>query len=159
MLNRGVNGDTDHDMLARFETDVIAERPDVVIWQLGTNSMLNGDRMDAHLPVMRDGIRQLRRTGADVVLLDPQYAPHVINGGPAGTIVDLIAQAARGAGVNLFRRFELMRRWREVERMAFDKFLAEDEFHMNDWSYGCVARALGTAMADAATRSKLIAAR
>ena len=30
---------------------------------------------------------------------------------------------------------------------------------MNDWSYGCVARALGTAMADATTRSKLIAAR
>ena len=159
VLNRGSNGDTDHDMLARFEQDVIAERPDLVIWQLGTNSMLNGDAMDAHLPVVHGGIKRLLATGADIVLLDPQYAPHVLNGGPAATIVDLIAQAARGSGVNLFRRFELMRRWREVERMAFDTFLAEDEFHMNDWSYACIARALGTAMADAATRPALIAAR
>lgn len=45
-----------------------------------------------------------------------------------------------------------MRRWREVEQLAFDKFISADELHMNDWSYACVARALGTAIADAATR-------
>ena len=45
-----------------------------------------------------------------------------------------------------------MRRWREVEQLAFDKFISPDELHMNDWSYACVARALGTAIADAATR-------
>ncbi|MGH6771787.1 MAG: SGNH/GDSL hydrolase family protein [Xanthobacteraceae bacterium] len=154
VLNRGVNGDTDQDARNRFERDVIAERPDVVIWQLGTNSMLNGDALDAHLPVMRDGIRHLRAaTGADIVLLDPQYAPHVLNGGPAGELVRMIAQAAGNTGVNVFRRFELMRRWREVKQIAFDTFLSEDEFHMNDWSYACVASALAEALAEGATRT------
>ena len=64
----------------------------------------------------------------------------------------MIAETARGTDVNLFRRYELMRRWREVEQLAFDKFISPDELHMNDWSYACVARALGTAIADAATR-------
>ena len=155
VVNRGVNGDTDHDKRARFERDVIAEKPDVVLWQLGTNSMLGGDPMETHLPILQGGVEHLgRATGADIVLVDPQYAPKVLRGGHerAQLIVDLIAQTAQGANVNLFRRFELMRHWREEKQLSFDKFLSEDEFHMNDWSYACVARAMSTAIADAATR-------
>ena len=40
VLNRGVNGDEASDMLARLETAVIAEKPDLVLWQVGTNSLL-----------------------------------------------------------------------------------------------------------------------
>jgi lysophospholipase L1-like esterase len=40
VLNRGVNGEEVTDMLARLETAVIAERPDLVLWQVGTNSVL-----------------------------------------------------------------------------------------------------------------------
>jgi hypothetical protein len=65
----------------------------------------------------------------------------------------MIARAASDTGVNVFRRFELLRRWREVKQIAFDRFLSEDEFHVNDWSYACVATALAEAMAEAATRT------
>ena len=153
VVNRGVNGDNDADKRDRFERDVIAEKPDVVLWQLGTNSMLGGAPMETHLAVLRGGVDHLRKaTGADIVLIDPQYAPKVIRGAGANAIVAMIAETARGANVNLFRRYELMRRWREVEQIAFDKFISPDELHMNDWSYACVARALGIAIADAATR-------
>ena len=40
VLNRGVSGETARDMLARFDRDVIAEKPDLVLWQVGTNSVL-----------------------------------------------------------------------------------------------------------------------
>src|SRR5262245_40129165 len=33
VINRGVNGEEARDMLSRFETGVIAEHPDLVIWQ------------------------------------------------------------------------------------------------------------------------------
>jgi lysophospholipase L1-like esterase len=153
VLNRGVSGDTDYDKRDRFERDVIAERPDVVLWQLGTNSMLGGDLADSHRQVLRDGVTHLAAaTGADIVLIDPQYAPKVIRGGSAHIIVSMIADVARDVRVNLFRRYEMMRRWREVDRLSFDKFISEDELHMNDWSYACIARALAIAMAEAATR-------
>src|SRR5437763_10749663 len=39
LLNRGANGETSIDMVARFERDVIAAAPDLVIWQVGTNAV------------------------------------------------------------------------------------------------------------------------
>jgi lysophospholipase L1-like esterase len=153
VVNRGVNGDNDYDKRGRFERDVVAEKPDVVLWQLGTNSMLHGNPLEKHIAVLQGGVEHLRKaTNADVVLIDPQYAPKVIRGAGASSIIEMIAETARGTNVNLFRRYELMRRWREVEQLAFDKFISPDELHMNDWSYACVARALGMAIADATTQ-------
>src|SRR5262245_21637352 len=37
VLNRGVNGEEAADMLARLDTAVIAEKPDLVLWQVGSN--------------------------------------------------------------------------------------------------------------------------
>src|SRR6202521_943980 len=37
VLNRGVNGDETENMMARFATGVIAEHPQLVLWQVGTN--------------------------------------------------------------------------------------------------------------------------
>ena len=143
MLNRGVNGDTATDMLARFEHGVIAEHPDLVLWQVGTNSLLRGDPVQPHRSLLHGGIVRLKATGADVVLIDPQYAPRVIARPNVEAMVALLEQTARFETVNLFHRFALMRHWHEVERMPFEAFLSPDELHMNDFSYGCIARALG----------------
>jgi acyl-CoA thioesterase I len=152
VLNRGVNGDTATDMLARFDRGVIADRPDLVLWQVGTNSLLRGDPVQPHRSLLHGGIVRLKAIGADVVLIDPQYAPRVIARPNVDAMIALLEQTARFETVNLFHRFSLMRHWREVERMPFEAFLSPDELHMNDFSYGCVARALGGAIAEAITR-------
>jgi acyl-CoA thioesterase I len=158
VLNRGVNGDTATDMLARFENGVIAERPDLVLWQVGTNSLLRGDPVAPHRSLLHGGIVRLKAIGADVVLIDPQYAPRVIARSAAESMVALIEQTAKIEGVNLFRRFALMRHWRKIEHMPFEAFLSPDELHMNDFSYACVARALSSAISEAMTRPVATAA-
>ena len=40
VINRGVNGEEVADMLKRFDQAVIAAKPDLVLWQLGTNSVI-----------------------------------------------------------------------------------------------------------------------
>ena len=45
-----------------------------------------------------------------------------------------------------------MRRWHEVDHMPFKTFVSPDGLHMNDWSYGCFAKGLGMAIAEAAQR-------
>jgi lysophospholipase L1-like esterase len=152
VVNRGVNGDTATDMLARFDKDVFAEKPDLVLWQVGTNSLLRGDPMQPHLSLLQSGLARLKAARMDVVLIDPQYAPRVIAKPNARRMVSLIARAAKERTVNVFQRFALMRHWREVAGLPFSAFLSPDQLHMNDWSYGCVARALGRAIAGAATR-------
>ncbi|MCC6889497.1 MAG: SGNH/GDSL hydrolase family protein [Hyphomicrobiales bacterium] len=152
VLNRGVNGDTAADMLWRFERGVIAEEPDLVLWQVGTNSLLRGDPIYPHWSLLQGGIARLRSAGADVVLIDPQYAPRVLARPNTDGMVALIEQTAKLKGVNLFRRFALMRHWHQDEGIVFDAFLAPDGLHLNDFSYGCIARALGLAIAEAMTR-------
>ena len=152
VFNRGVNGQETHEMMARFATDVIAARPDLVLWQVGTNSVLRDHPLRLHSVLLREGIIQLKEAGADVVLIDMQFVPRVLVKAETQGMEDQIALAAKEQSVDLFRRFALMRHWHEVQHIPFETFVAPDELHMNDWSYACVAKLLAAAIAEAATR-------
>ena len=152
VLNRGVNGEDVSNMLARLDTAVIREKPDLVLWQVGTNSVLDDKAVRPHAALLREGLARLKATGADVVLIDPQYAPKVIAKRSADDMVSLIATTAKTAGVCYFRRFDLMRHWHETEHLPFKAFVSPDGLHMNDWSYACLAKALSLAITEAAER-------
>ena len=152
VLNRGVSGEEITDMLARLDTAVIAERPDLVLWQVGTNSVLRDHALEPHVGLLHEGLVRLKASGADVVLIDPQYAPRVIAKATCDGMVSLISATAKAEHIGVFHRFELMRHWHEVQHLPFETFVSQDGLHMNDWSYGCLAKALGLAIADALTR-------
>lgn len=152
VLNRGVNGEEAPDMLARFETSVIDEHPDLVIWQVGTNSVLRDRPIDPKATVLHQGLARLKAIHADTILLDPQYAPRVIAKPETEAMVSQIATTAKEQSVDLFRRFTLMRRWYQTDHMPFDAFVAPDGLHMNDWGYGCLAKWIAAAVEEAATR-------
>jgi acyl-CoA thioesterase-1 len=159
VLNRGIGGQVIGDMLKRFDAAVVAAKPDLVLWQLGTNSVLR-----QHQPVTDDGaaisagLAKIRATGADVVLIDPQYAPKVINKHDVEPMLALISLTAKQANVDLFRRFAVMKRWHDRDHLKFEVFVSRDRLHMNDWSYACMAKGLSAAIAEAATRPVMSAA-
>ena len=152
VINRGVGGEEIGDMLKRFDTAVVAAKPDLVLWQLGTNSVIRDHEFAAHDNSIREGLNKIRAVGADIVLIDPQFAPKVIAKPQAEQMVELIATTAKLEDVDLFRRFDVMKRWREVDNMAFETFVSPDGLHLNDWSYACIAKGLGIAIAEAAQR-------
>jgi lysophospholipase L1-like esterase len=153
VINRGMSGAVDREMLARFEEDVQAAQPDLVLWQVGTNALLHSDGIIKEGDVMRDGLRRLRAIGADVVLIDPQYAPKVLKDPDAEPMVELIRTIAREEGVPVFRRWAQMKEWKEERNIPFEAFLSPDLFHMNDWSYACWAEALSGAISSAAVQT------
>jgi hypothetical protein len=75
----------------------------------------------------------------------------------AERMVALIADvAAANPPVNLFRRFNLMRRWHEVEGSSFGRMMDpsdSDRLHQSDWSAQRIGRTLCEVIVDAATRS------
>jgi acyl-CoA thioesterase I len=156
VINRGVNGEEIKDMLTRFDSTVLSEKPDLVLWQLGTNSVLRDHPVDQGAAI-REGINRIKQAGADVVLIDPQYAPKVIAKVRCGDMVKLIGATAKAENVQLFQRYELMRHWHDVARIPFDSFISADGLHLNDWSYNCWAKGLANAIAEAATRPVLSA--
>lgn len=150
VLNRGVGGEDAREMLPRLERE-LHERPDLVLWQVGTNALLRVDGIDPQAAVIREGLRRIRESGADAVLIDPQYAPKVLRDPDARPMVALLARLAEEAGVPVFRRFALMEHWHEAREIAFAEILSPDLFHMNDWSYGCFANNLAAALGAAVT--------
>lgn len=152
VINRGMSGAVDSQMLARFEQDVQAASPDLVLWQVGTNALLTSDGIAKEGDVMRAGLRRLRAIGTDVVLIDPQYAPKVLKDPDAEPMVELIRTIAREEGVPVFRRWAQMKDWKERRNIPFEMFLSPDLFHMNDWSYACWAEALSGAIASTAAQ-------
>jgi acyl-CoA thioesterase I len=157
VLNKGANGEDAREMLARFEESVIAEKPDLVLWQVGTNSLLLDRPLNPAGVLIREGLSKLKALGVDVVLIDAQFAPKVLAKPNIGSLMDLYGAISKQEGVCVFHRFEVMQYWHQVAGIPFDAFLSPDELHMNDWSYACVAKLLAGAIVEAATRSTLTA--
>jgi acyl-CoA thioesterase I len=152
VLNAGVGGEEVADMLKRFDTAVVAVRPDLVLWQLGTNSVIRDQKINSHDSSIRDGLKKIRSVGADIVLIDPQFVPKVVVKPDAERMVELISMTAKREDVDLFRRFDVMKRWNVVDQLPFDAFTSPDGLHMNDWGYACMAKGLGMVIAEAAQR-------
>jgi acyl-CoA thioesterase-1 len=152
VINRGVDGDEASDMLARFNVDLIDERPHLVLWQVGTNALLRDSPLDRRATALHEGLARLKSIRIDVALVDPQFAPKVIAKPSAERSVEQIAATAHEESVGVFRRFAMMKHWYEVDRMPFDSFVSPDGLHLNDWSYACLAKWIGFAIADAAMR-------
>ena len=159
VLNRGVSGEETAQMLARFEAAVLAAHPDLVLWQVGTNSVMRDHSLAAHAVLLREGLARLKEAGADVVLMDMQYVPKVLAKAETPGMENQLAIAAKQENVDLFERFAIMRNWYEVQHLPFDAFAAPDQLHMNDWGYDCVAKLLADAITEAATRPVASAAR
>jgi acyl-CoA thioesterase-1 len=152
VINRGVGGEEVGDMLKRFDSAVVAAKPDLVLWQFGTNSVIHDKKLSDSDTSIHDGLKKVRAIGAEVVLIDPQFAPKVIVKAGVASMIELIATTAKREDVDLFSRFNVMKHWSEVDHMAFETFVSPDGLHMNDWGYACMAKGLGMAIAEAAQR-------
>ena len=147
VVNRGVGGQEVGDEVKRFDHDVLAENPDLVIWQVGTNAVLRHDDIAADAPVIAQGIAAIRGRGIDLVLMDLQYAPRVLARPNYDAMEKIIADAAHDAHVGLFRRFAIMRMWADTKQLDPEPLIRPDGVHMTDASYGCLARTLAEALA------------
>ena len=152
VINRGVGGEEVGDMVKRFDSAVVSAKPDLVLWQFGTNSVIHDHKIGDHDTSIRDGLKKIRSIGADVVMIDPQFSPKVIVKAGIASTIELIATTAKEEDVDLFPRFNVMKHWSVVDHIAFETFVSPDGLHMNDWGYACMAKGLGVAIAEAAQR-------
>ena len=144
VINRGRGGETATEMMKRLQTEVVDMKPDLVIWQVGTNAVLRDIDPDAVAQLVQDGVARIQAAGADVVLVDLQYSPRVTEH-PQGAsrMVRLLSRVAQLRHIGVFPRFEVMRQWHESQALPIDTFVIADGLHMNDWGYACFAQILG----------------
>ena len=157
VLNRGIGGEDTPQMLKRLKIAVLDSKPDLVIWQLGTNTVIKGSDADVAQTEaeVNEGIDQLKATGADIVLIDPQFVPATTSKDAhekSSRMVNLLSRIAQARQIAHFPRFSVMRSWHDDQKLNFDSFVIHDGLHMNDWGYACFAQLLGDTIIDTVSR-------
>lgn len=150
VINNGVGGEDAQQMLRRFETDVLAHHPQLVIWQVGSNYALRSRDLDAYAAILRKGINRLKATGTDVILMDLQYAPRVLEKPIHTRVVSKMGELANDLKVAVFRRFAIMRHWITSGKYRMEQIVSRDRLHMNDASYACIGKLLANSVSTAA---------
>lgn len=144
VVNAGKGGEDAPEMMKRLQTAVLDMKPDLVIWQVGTNAVLRNLDPAETARLVEQGIARIQATGADLVLVDPQYSPAVnARAESAGKMINLLGKVAELRHVGIFPRFEVMRDWHERQAIPIDNFVTADGLHMSDWGYACFAQLLG----------------
>lgn len=150
VINRGIDGQDAMEELARFDRDVVAVRPQLVIWQVGANAALRNADPAIFRATVSAGLHWLSQPGTDVIVMDNQRAPRVLESPRRQAIETALAEAARDSKVALFSRGQIMDRWREAG-FPPQAFVAADGLHHNDRGYRCVAEALAQSILRAIT--------
>jgi lysophospholipase L1-like esterase len=144
VINAGKGGEDAPEMMKRLQDEVIDRKPDLVIWQVGTNAVLRNLDPGDTAKMVEDGVARIQAAGGDLVLVDPQYSPRVNERAEsASRMIKLLGRVADLRHVGIFPRFEVMREWHENQALPIDSFVIADGLHMNDWGYACFAQLLG----------------
>jgi lysophospholipase L1-like esterase len=150
VVNAGVNGQEVPDMLARLDRDVLSHRPDLVIWQFGSNGLLRGRALPEMEAAARIGIERIKRAGAEVVLMDLQHAPRIDGAAARDEVLAMMQRLSASTRTALFHRYRLMKTWATQLGGGYARMVSTDQLHMTDASYRCMAGALAASLQGAA---------
>jgi lysophospholipase L1-like esterase len=147
VINRGVPGDTSSNMIGRFKYDAIEPKPDLIIWQTGTNSALDGGNVERFTADVQRGIRMARKHNIDIMLMSPQFAPRFESVANRMAFIGHLDALAEREQVPVFHRYEVMKHWIKSGQFTNQTMINPDGLHLTDLSYGClgglVARMIG----------------
>jgi lysophospholipase L1-like esterase len=141
VLNRGIGGQDADDMIARVPA-IIAEKPDLVIWQTGSNDSLRAVDPVRFVAETRQGIMQMQTAGIDVMLMEPQLSQRLANTDRSDEFRDAVRDIGRQMNVLVIRRYDLMRQWLADGVLTYDHMMSHDGLHMTDGGYELLARSV-----------------
>ena len=148
LINSGRIMDDLSGNVARIDKDVLHYKPDLVVWQIGTNDVVWRGIADNTKEILSNAVKRLKAANTDIVLMDLQYAPLVLASERHTRMEQIITDVAREQNVGQFPRFLLMKRAIEA---GVKGLVWWDGLHNSTEGYKCVGLALAQ-MIDAASR-------
>ena len=141
VINQGIGGDDADDMARRLPA-VIAEHPDLIIWQTGSNDPLRNVPLDRFVQETIAGVQAIRAAHIDVMLMGPQLC-HTLDGKTStASYRHALRAIGIGMGVPVIHRYDLMRSWLAAGVLTRAQMLSPDGLHMADGGYAKLADAV-----------------
>ena len=109
--NAGVGGETIMTTVKRLEAALSADKPDLVIWQVGTNDALTGEDEARFRSKLVEGVVAMLAAKVPFVLLDPQFFPGARDVAHYERYVRIIHDVGAENGAAVFSRYALMKEW------------------------------------------------
>ena len=141
--NRGVSGELAAATAERLKGDIAVDRPDLVLWQVGTNDALAKVPAEEFKATVQSTVRWLKENRVDTVLVGLQYSRQVAQDAHHAAIRRALREIATAENVLLVRRFDAMR---YIEKTKEQDLLARDGLHQNDLGYRCMAEHVARAV-------------
>ena len=137
VVNRGLPGEVASNAAQRIRTEVARAKPDLVLWQLGTNDALAQVPPKEFEATADSAIRWLKSNQIDVVLVGLQYTPRLAHDPNYAAIRDALQIVAARENVLYVSRYDAMRFMAQAR--ADLQLMSRDNFHLNDLGYQCMA--------------------
>ncbi|HTO78912.1 MAG TPA: SGNH/GDSL hydrolase family protein [Methylocystis sp.] len=144
IISRGVSGETANVAAERLRSEVALAKPDLVLWQLGTNDAIARVPAANFEDTVRSAVAWLKENQIDVVLVGMQYTPRFARDPNYAAIRDSLRRIAAEQHVLYVRRYDAMRYIAQAH--ANLELMAKDNFHLNDLGYQCMAEHVAHAM-------------
>jgi acyl-CoA thioesterase I len=144
--NAGIGGETIAATVVRLKA-ALTSKPDLVIWQVGTNDAVIGEDETAFRASLLDGVTAIRAAKIPFVLLDPQFYPGLKDAVRYEEYVRIIDDTGQSSGAAVFARYAMMKEWEAQSDSLLRAMLSKDAFHMSDRGYGCLAQDLAADLA------------
>jgi acyl-CoA thioesterase-1 len=114
----------------------------LVIWQAGTVEAARGLDAEEMSEALLSGIERIRRAGADVVLMDPQFSRFLRANADIERYRDKLRMAAAATGAPLLRRYDMMQAWAEGGGPDVERAPRAERAEAMDTLNDCLGRAL-----------------
>jgi acyl-CoA thioesterase-1 len=144
VVNRGVSGETAETTAERLRMEAALIKPDLVLWQVGTNDAVQRISVESFERTVRDTVAILRKKKIDVVLVGLQYTPKYARDEHYVLIRDALKRVAAEQNVLYVRRYQAMEYISQTK--ANLQMMDSDDFHLNDLGYQCMAEHVAQAM-------------
>lgn len=143
-------GATAVDMLATLRKALAAHQYRLVLWQTGSVEQLRASPPGELARTLADGAKQTGAAGADLVLIDPQYAAELPTATDPAPYQAAFASVAGQPGVALLSRYALMQDWARSGALDLGHVKRVDRRRTLLLLHACLGRALGAAILDGA---------
>jgi acyl-CoA thioesterase I len=146
VLNKGVAHQAAEEVLARFDKDVVAEKPDLAIWETGTIEAVRGLDIDAFTATLENGLAALREQRIEAILVNMQYSRRTASVIDFEPYENTMRRVADLNDVYLFPRLEIMKFWSDNGTFDFEDGLKADRATLAVSVYDCLAQRLAEAI-------------
>lgn len=139
VVNKGVGGQSAYDMLLRMQTDVIDEKPAIVIWQTVINDAIRDIGEDKLGKILRKGVGKARSAGIEMILMDLPWLPREGRYPHYDDYRAVLTKTAQDQGISLFPRYAMMKGWSNSRQFTPEELVGMDGLHLVDAGYRCLA--------------------